>query len=109
MPTPTSRRWKPSSPSAVEFMEKQHTEILSEPHRYLMVVGVEPSARGRGLGDALIAPGLEQAEQQRLPCYLETFSAKNVQYYQRRGFELMRESIAPDSKLTCWAMVRSAR
>jgi len=93
--------------TAVDFMELQHKKILSEPHWYLMVVGIEPTAQGQGLGDTLVARGLKEAATRQMPIYLETFTAKNVEYYENRGFNVIRECIEPSSKLTCWAMVRS--
>ncbi|MDQ3418909.1 MAG: GNAT family N-acetyltransferase, partial [Acidobacteriota bacterium] len=50
-----------------------------------MVVGIEPTAQGLGLGRALLAPILEEARRDRLPCYLETAQPNNVPFYEHLG------------------------
>ena len=41
-------------------------------HWYLAMMGVAPEWQGRGLGSALMRPGLEEIDAARLPAYLET-------------------------------------
>jgi GNAT superfamily N-acetyltransferase len=41
-------------------------------HWYLAMMGVVPDWQGRGLGRALMRPGLEEIDASRLPAYLET-------------------------------------
>lgn len=57
-----------------------------EPHLYLSVLGTQPSARGHGIGDALIRSGLLHADRIGVGVYLESSSRGNVAYYQRHGF-----------------------
>lgn len=61
---------------------------LKEPHWYLALLVVDPDVQGRGLGSHLIGPGLELADQDGLPCYLETQKQSNVSWYGRFGFEV---------------------
>jgi hypothetical protein len=51
-------------------------------------------------------PGLARADQQGLPCYLETHDEKNIPYYQKRGFELVRAEHVPGVGLPFWCFVR---
>jgi GNAT superfamily N-acetyltransferase len=53
---------------------------------YLEIVGLDDGFRGRGLGARLLEPGLARADEQNLPCYLETAKRRNVGWYRRLGF-----------------------
>lgn len=64
------------------------------PYRYLEVVGVEPGARGLGIGTRLLEPGLARAGEVGQPCYLETMTQRNVAWYQNLGFEVGRAGIS---------------
>jgi GNAT superfamily N-acetyltransferase len=60
-----------------------------EPHLYLAVLGVDPSRQGQGIGSALIRPGLELCDRERLPAYLETGRERNLAFYGRHGFAVV--------------------
>jgi ribosomal protein S18 acetylase RimI-like enzyme len=62
----------------------------TEPHWYLTVLGVEPSAQGHGVGGALLRPLLDRLDHDGVGAYLETSKASNVAWYERRGFALAR-------------------
>ncbi|WP_168701488.1 GNAT family N-acetyltransferase [Gordonia paraffinivorans] len=74
---------------------------------HLATVGVAPSAQGRGLGRAVLEPGLRAAEAEGMPAYLETSSHSNVAFYERLGFEVIGEVALPDGGPTVWGMLRS--
>ncbi|WP_328590562.1 GNAT family N-acetyltransferase [Rhodococcus spongiicola] len=57
----------------------------SDPVWYLASVGVDPASQGRGLGRAVLQPGIEAAEAQSCPAYLETCKPANVEFYQHLG------------------------
>lgn len=59
------------------------------PHWYLPIIGVAPSAQGRGLGSALMKHALLQVDREQLPAYLESSSPRNVPLYERHGFEVI--------------------
>ena len=77
-------------------VEKQHP---SEEHLYLAVVGTRPDARGQGWGARLLAPGLQYADEHKLPCYLESSNPANLRFYERLGFETTTEHQVPDGPL----------
>ncbi|HEY5941816.1 MAG TPA: GNAT family N-acetyltransferase [Solirubrobacterales bacterium] len=76
-----------------------------EPHLYLAVVGVRPEGQGRGLGTALLRPGLAEADRLGLPAYLESSSIRNVPLYERHGFEVTEEVQLPGGP-PVWLMWR---
>ena len=65
-----------------------------EPSWYLQAMGVHPRAQRQGAGSRLMAAGIELADADQLPCYLQTSDPANVQYYERFGFELIQPAIA---------------
>src|SRR3989442_10647768 len=48
-------------------VEQMRADVARGPHWYLAGIGVEPSAQGRGVGAALLRPGLEAAAAGRVP------------------------------------------
>jgi GNAT superfamily N-acetyltransferase len=78
-------------------------------HWYLMALGVAPARQGRGLGRALIQPILTRADAEQVPCYLETFTERNVEFYQRQGFTVVVHDHIPRHGPPFWTMVRSPR
>jgi ribosomal protein S18 acetylase RimI-like enzyme len=83
-----------------------HQRAMPGPHWYLAFIGVDPAAQGRGLGGALIAPGLARARREGTACYLETFQARTVPFYLRHGFTIVAEGRLPGSDLAFWTMRR---
>jgi GNAT superfamily N-acetyltransferase len=80
------------------------------PHWHLLVLGVDPPQRGRGVPAALMAGVLALVDQQRLPLYLETMKPENLDYYPRFGFQEtshFRSLGAHGPEV--WTMVRPAR
>jgi hypothetical protein len=63
----------------------------SEPHFYLLTLGV--ATPGRGAGGALIAPTLQACDEQRWPAYLESSAPRNITFYERHGFRALHEVV----------------
>lgn len=80
-----------------------------EPAWFLGTVGVDPDHQGRGLGSAVIRPGLAAADTAGVPAFLETSSPRNVRLYERLGFEITAEVGLPHDGPTTWAMLRHPR
>jgi GNAT superfamily N-acetyltransferase len=87
-------------------MHDLHHTAMAGDHWYLAFIGMEPSRQGRGLGGALLGPVLARAHHKRVPCYLETFLARNVPFYRRHGFKVVAEGTLPESGLAFWTMRR---
>lgn len=74
--------------ASLTAMEQQH---LAQPHWYLMTLGTDPEAQGRGLGKALIRAGLDRCDADGVPAYLESGDVGNISFYERLGFRLISE------------------
>lgn len=79
------------------------------PHYWLRVLGVAPSAQGRGVGRALMDAGLRIADQASAGCFLFTASRANVGWYRQFGFEPAAEFRPTTRWPTNWAMWRPPR
>jgi GNAT superfamily N-acetyltransferase len=87
-----------------ELIARHHPK---EPHWYLQTLSIAPEHQRKGAGTALIAPGLDRADDERMPAYLETQRESNVPFYRRFGFELT-DVIGLDDSPPLWLMWRSA-
>jgi len=96
------RRFLPS----MQLMDRHHRELVEERHWYLMVLGVHPPEQGTGLGSSLMLPIMRRADEEGLPCYLETGTEVNVRFYSRRGFEVAAEGNLPGGGPQYWCMRR---
>ncbi|MFV2117507.1 GNAT family N-acetyltransferase [Streptomyces sp. Act-28] len=80
-----------------------------EPAWFLDTVAVAPEAQGRGLGGAVLTPGIEAAAGAGCPALLETSSESNVRFYQRLGFRVTADITLPDNGPRTWCMRRDPR
>lgn len=88
------------------FIEEVHGEIISEEHWYLNELGVDPTFQGKGYGSSLMRYMLKKIDEQGLPVYLETSLEKNVKYYEKFGFKIMKETLIPGTDVNMWFMLR---
>jgi ribosomal protein S18 acetylase RimI-like enzyme len=79
------------------------------PHWYLWALGVEPALQSQGIGGRLLATGLERADAQGMPCYLDINNPNNIPFYQQYGFEVTEESNLPGYDFRIWGMRQPAR
>lgn len=77
----------------------------TEPHWYLVAIGVDPHWQGQGFGSTLLRRGLERCDREGLPAYLESASPRNRALYERHGFEVTDEIQVADSP-PVWTMLR---
>ncbi|MGA4837795.1 GNAT family N-acetyltransferase [Streptomyces sp. G45] len=81
----------------------------TEPVWFLATIGVDPDAQGRGLGAAVLAPGIEAADRAGHAAFLETSTERNVRFYERLGFAVTAEVELPDGGPRTWCMRREPR
>jgi GNAT superfamily N-acetyltransferase len=71
---------------------------------YLWIMVVHPMFQGQGVGSRLLQPILQQASDEGLACYLITSTEQAVCFYQKNGFEIVRnQKIAPNAP-PFWAL-----
>lgn len=105
------RRWRVSIPETASFTRAfAHPQLLARmplvaygwhklelahplrpAHWYLAVLGTDPSAQGRGLGSAVLAPVLEQCDRDGVCAYVESSKQRNLDFYARHGFRVTEE------------------
>ena len=90
----------------VAFLEAQHQRAIEGPHWRLEFFGVEPSLQGSGIGNDLIRTGHAAADAAGERVYLETFTAQNVAWYERRGYRVVIEGVVPGTDIPVWGLVR---
>ena len=78
-----------------DFMSSQSDAIVDTSAWYLSIVGILPVWQNRGLGQSLITPTLEQADQAGVPTFLETFTPRNEPFYQRLGYRVAGSFFEP--------------
>jgi len=61
-------------------------------HWHLGPVGVLPSHQEKGIGTKLLSRFCQEVDACLSPAYLETDTDKNVQFYERFGFEVAKET-----------------
>jgi len=88
------------------YTDETHKRLVSCPHWFLQVVGVDPRYKGQGHASRLLKPILSRIDREGLPCYLETHDEYNVAIYKHLGFAVIEKSTIPGAKLTNWAMLR---
>jgi ribosomal protein S18 acetylase RimI-like enzyme len=79
----------PRLPRVLRGLGQVETRHPVERHLYLAVLGVDPDRQGAGVGSALIRPGLDLCDRERLPAYLETGKEANLAFYGRHGFHVL--------------------
>ncbi len=87
-------------------VEALRVEATSGPHWYLAGIGVDPAARRRGIGGALLAPGITASERDGVPAVLLTNNEQNLSFYETHGFRTVRQAETPQDGPHAWAMVR---
>lgn len=94
---------------STRFLGRVEAAHPSEPHWYLEFLATDAHLRGRGIGSTLIGPGLDRADADGLPAYLESSKFDNVAFYARHGFEVVEELVALEGAPPMWRMWREPR
>ena len=89
-----------------KYTSEIHHHYVNIPHWHLTPIGVNPEHQGKGYGSTLMRAMLNRFDKDKIACFLETQSKKNVEIYKRYGFEIVEEGIIPKVNLQHWAMIR---
>jgi len=90
----------------IEFMSAKSAILVDKAAWYLSIVGVDPAAQGQGLGRKLLEPTIAEADRAAMTCYLETFSQRNLSFYQRLGFSAAARFTEPTTGADYTVMIR---
>jgi GNAT superfamily N-acetyltransferase len=90
----------------IEFMSTKSATLVDDAAWYLSIVAVAPAAQGQGLGRKLLEPTIAKADRAGVTCYLETFSQRNLPFYQRLGFAAAARFTEPTTGAEYTVMVR---
>jgi ribosomal protein S18 acetylase RimI-like enzyme len=91
------------------YVDNLHRKLVPYPHWYLQIIGVDPKYQGQGFSSRLVRPVLERIDRERMSCFLETNTGKNVAIYRRFGFEVVSEDKMPGTEVTSFAMLRKVQ
>jgi ribosomal protein S18 acetylase RimI-like enzyme len=89
--------------------DRLHKLVLPGPHWYLLILGVDPTHQGQGMGGALLQPVLEAADRDHLACFLDTNNEKNLLFYERHGFKVVGQEQPDPLGPYVWVMLREPR
>lgn len=91
------------------YLEREHKRLMAQPHWYLWAVGVEPAYQRQGIGGRLLQPILARADEEQVPCYVETQVESNLPFYRKWGFVVVGQGQVLDQGLPMWMMRREPR
>lgn len=86
--------------------DQRRKELMPIPHWYLEAIGVDPEHQGAGFGTALVRAGIQRADRDQTPIYLETETEGNVRFYEHLGFDVVEQTVASGLNLPLWLMAR---
>lgn len=69
--------------------EKERQEIAPDA-MHLHMIGTHADFRGKGVGSKAIKAGLDRADAEGMQCYLESSNPRNVPFYERHGFKVVK-------------------
>jgi ribosomal protein S18 acetylase RimI-like enzyme len=88
---------------------KTHRAHPSAAHYYLFAIGIAADAAGQGIGSALITHVLSRCDEEQMPAYLENSNPRNLHFYRKHGFRVLREICPTRNGPTLWLMWREPR
>ncbi|WDZ99600.1 GNAT family N-acetyltransferase [Mucilaginibacter sp. SJ] len=89
----------------LSFMTEQLDPILHDAW-YLSIAGIKPSSQGQGLGANLLMEILNETDKNGISTYLETFTPRNIRFYERMGYKIAKEVSEPVTGCPYWIMIR---
>ncbi len=104
---PSKFGWNNLQRLGLFFAETDHCheeDMQDKPHLYLFLLFVNPNFQGQGIGSVLLQHVLTQANRDDLPCYLLTFTEQAVRFYQKNGFEVLRNCVHYEDFPPYWTL-----
>lgn len=72
-----------------KILDKYHPK---EDFIHLWYIGLKNDLQGQGIGSKLMKELIDRYDKQGLPIFLETSTVRNFPFYERLGFEVLKES-----------------
>lgn len=70
---------------------KVRKQILkNKKYFFLDIIGVNPLCQAKGIASAIIKSKITESDHLQVPIYLETSNSKNVTYYEKFGFSVLK-------------------
>jgi len=91
------------------FATNFRDSVIESPYLQLSPIGVNPADQGKGFGAKLILPMMKKLDEMNLRCFLETQVERNVTYYKKFGFEVVKEGKILGYNLQHWGMLREPK
>jgi len=92
---------------ATSFVQSLARVHPSEPHWYLVSIGVEPEFQGRGVAGSLLRSRLDRCDRSGESAYLEASNPAGIPIYRRFGFQPTAIPKLPDGAPAITPMWRS--
>ena len=93
----------------VAFMAEKSARQIDTDAWYLSIVGIHPRHQGKGYGVDLVGGILQQTDRLQRSTYLETFSPRNISFYERLGYFSIDRIHEPTSRADYWIMSRESQ
>ncbi|MFL6548240.1 MAG: GNAT family N-acetyltransferase [Povalibacter sp.] len=93
----------------IAFMTPRAQAVTKRDAWYLSIVGVSPRAQGKGIGASLLQTTLAEADELGAPCFLETYTAHNLRFYERLEFVSVASHVEPVTACEYFIMQRSIK
>ena len=93
----------------VASLEQVRRRVVRNPHWYLIALGVVPRQNRKAVRAALLRPGINRADSEGVPCYLETFEEQDIAFYHEFGFRIEGGGRISKYGPVFWAMLRSPK
>lgn len=90
----------------VDNMSQNSKSHVKDDCWYLSIVGLLPEFQNQGLGPGLINEVLEKTDDMGISTYLETFTPRNIRFYQRLGYNKTASFYEPTAESEYWLMTR---
>ena len=88
-------------------IDVMHKRCAPMAHYYLFLTGVDPKQQRQGVSTALLGDMLSRIDAERMPVFLETQSATNVEIYEKLGFVVVEKRAFPvTTNVFNWGMLR---
>lgn len=101
-PPPTEKKEHPYGPGVParlaaqhHLMEQMQNIVAPMPHWYVWIMAVSPTAQGKGCCRKLMNLISSLADQEGVPCFLQTGGSRNVMVYSKLGYYSHSEHVAP--------------